>query len=96
MPFSINSAPEVFQRKMHELVEDLEGVKVVADDFMVVGFGESEEETSKSHNAHLSDRQKSPSLVMWPQQKAYEWTPTRFRQFKRCHHSKMWLECNAS
>ena len=37
-----------------ELVEDLEGVEVVADDFVVVGFGESQEEASKSHDAHLS------------------------------------------
>ncbi len=39
MPFGINSAPKVFQRRMHKLVEDLEGVEVVADDFVVVGFG---------------------------------------------------------
>ena len=52
-PFGINSALEVFQRRMHELVEDLEGVEVVADDFVVVGFGESQEEVSKSHDAHL-------------------------------------------
>ena len=51
-PFGINSALEVFQRRMHELVEDLEGVEVVADDFVVVGFGESQEEASKSHHAH--------------------------------------------
>ena len=54
MPFGLKSAPEVFQRRMHELVEDLEGVEVVADDFVVVGFGESPEEASKSHDAHLS------------------------------------------
>ena len=33
--FSINSAPEVFQRKMHELVEGLTGIEVVADDFIL-------------------------------------------------------------
>ena len=44
MPFGISSAPEVFQRRMHELAEDLEGVEVVADDFVVVGFGESQEQ----------------------------------------------------
>ena len=35
MPFGISSAPEVFQRKMHELIEGLKGVEVVADDFVV-------------------------------------------------------------
>ena len=38
---------------MHELVEDLEGVEVVADDFVFVGFGESQEEVSKNHDVHL-------------------------------------------
>ena len=41
MPFGIRSAPEVFQRKMHELIEGLRDVEVIADDFVVVGYGES-------------------------------------------------------
>ena len=32
------SAPEVFQRRMNELIEGLQGVEVVADDFVTVGF----------------------------------------------------------
>ena len=32
-------APEVFQRKMHELIEGLAGVEVVADDLVVIGCG---------------------------------------------------------
>ena len=43
LPFGISSAPEVFQRKMHELIEGLDGVEVIADDFLIVGFGESAE-----------------------------------------------------
>lgn len=39
LSFGISSAPEVFQRKMHELVEGLSGIEVVADDFIVVGCG---------------------------------------------------------
>ena len=49
MSFGISSAPEVFQRQMHELIEDLYGVEVIADDFMVVGFGDNEEQATKSH-----------------------------------------------
>ena len=41
MPFGIKSAPEIFQRKMHELIEGLSGVEVIADDFVVVGYGDS-------------------------------------------------------
>ena len=38
MPFGINSAPEVWQQQMHELVEGLTGVEVIADDFLVCGL----------------------------------------------------------
>ena len=41
MPFGISSAPEVFQRRMHELIEGLSGTEVVADDFIVAGFGDT-------------------------------------------------------
>jgi len=37
MPFGINSAPEIFQWRMHQLFEDLTGIGVVADEFIVVG-----------------------------------------------------------
>ena len=35
MPFGINSAPEIWQRKMREHVEGLKGVEVIADDFVI-------------------------------------------------------------
>ena len=38
MPFGINSAPEVWQQRMHELVEGLTGAEVIADDFLVCGL----------------------------------------------------------
>ena len=53
MPFGICSAPEVFQRRIHELIEWLTGVEVVADDFVVVGFGESEQEAIRDHDKNL-------------------------------------------
>ena len=55
MPFGISSAPEVFQWKMHEVTEGLRGVdpEVVADDFVVVGFGESVEEATADHDSNL-------------------------------------------
>ena len=46
MPFGISSAPEVFQRRMCETVEGLRGVEVVADDLVVVGFGDTDEEAA--------------------------------------------------
>ena len=53
MPFGISSAPEVFQRRMHEVIESLEGVKVVADDFVTVSFGDTEEEAIANNDQNL-------------------------------------------
>ena len=39
VPFGIKSEPEVWQRTVNEIVEGLQGVEVIADDFLVVGFG---------------------------------------------------------
>ena len=53
LPFGICSAPEIFQRKMHQLIEGLSGVEVVADDFVIVGFGDNEVDAHRSHDANL-------------------------------------------
>ena len=53
MPFGINSAPEVWQQRMHELVEGLTGVEVIADDFLVCGFGDTTEAAIANHDQNL-------------------------------------------
>ncbi|PFX15885.1 Retrovirus-related Pol polyprotein from transposon 17.6 [Stylophora pistillata] len=53
MPFGISSAPEVFQRKMHELIEGMTGIEVVADDFITVGYGDTFEEAAQDHDKSL-------------------------------------------
>ena len=53
MPFGISSAPEVFQRRIQELIEGLEGVEVVAYDFVVIGFGDTMEEVAANHDKNL-------------------------------------------
>ena len=53
MPFGICSAPEVFQQRMHELVEGLKGVEVIADDFVTVGYGGTMEEAVTDHDHNL-------------------------------------------
>ena len=53
MPFDINTAPEVWQQRMHELVEGLAGVEVIADDFLVCGFGDTPEEALANHDQNL-------------------------------------------
>ena len=44
----ISSAPEVWQRTMHEFIEGLQGVEVIADDFIIAGFDDTKEEAYKS------------------------------------------------
>ena len=53
MPFGINSAPEVWQQRMHELVEGLTGVEVIADDFLICGFGDTTKAATANHDQNL-------------------------------------------
>ncbi len=50
MPFGIKSAPEEWQRRIYEIIQ---GVKAIADDNLVYGCGETEEEYMQDHNANL-------------------------------------------
>lgn len=53
LPFGISTAMEIFQKKMIELIQGLEGVFVMADDILIIGKGETEEEALKDHNDNL-------------------------------------------
>ena len=48
MPFSICLAPEVWQRTIHEFIEGLQGIEVIADDFIIADFDDIKEEAHKS------------------------------------------------
>ena len=37
LPFGVSPAPEIYQRKMHEMFDDIEGVEIVMDDILVHG-----------------------------------------------------------
>ena len=50
MPFGISSAPEVWQCKMREHIEGLKGVEVIADDFVIVGYGNTPAEWQSDHD----------------------------------------------
>ena len=47
LPYGVKSAPEVWQRTMHDLVAGLRGVDVIADDFIIFG------KTEQDHDANL-------------------------------------------
>lgn len=53
MPFGIKSAPEVFQQRMTESLEDLKGVTVIADDILVYGSGDDLEQAHQDHEENL-------------------------------------------
>ena len=53
LPFGLCSAPEVFQRRMHEVIEGLTGVEVIADDFLVVGYGEDISAAVVDHDRNI-------------------------------------------
>ena len=53
MPFGISSAPEVWQQRMNEIVEGLKGVEVIADDFLICGYGTTTDEAIASHDTNL-------------------------------------------
>ena len=53
MPFGINSAPEVWQRTMNQLVEGLKGTEVIHDDFLIVGCGDTDYEAEADHDRNL-------------------------------------------
>ena len=53
MPFGISSAPEEFQRRQHEVLENLNGVDVIADDILVYGREKTYEEALADHDKNL-------------------------------------------
>ena len=50
MPFGLSSAPEEFQRRLDEVLEGLDNVEVIADDIIIYGTGDTQEEAETSHD----------------------------------------------
>ena len=53
MPFGINTASEEFQRRLQDFMEGLLGVKGIADDTLVFGCGDDDEEAKKDHDKNI-------------------------------------------
>ena len=53
MPFGIATAPDEYQRRQHEVLEGLKGVHDIADDILITGQGETEEEAQQDHDRNL-------------------------------------------
>lgn len=53
MPFGINTAPEEFQRRQHQALEGLPGVKSIHDDILVIGEGKTVAEAQEDHDRNF-------------------------------------------
>lgn len=51
--FGISPAPEIFQARMHQLISGLNGVACIADDFLIYGCGDTQEEAQLDHDKNL-------------------------------------------
>lgn len=55
LPFGVSSGPEEFQRRLHEALEGLKGIEVMADDILVIGSGDTLEEAEAEHDRAMKD-----------------------------------------
>ena len=53
MPFGIGPAPEEFQRRLNEALEGLDGIRTIADDIIVFGVGDTDDEAVVDHDREL-------------------------------------------
>ena len=54
MPFGICLASEIFQCRMHEMIEGLMGEEVIADDFVVVAISDMAQTAAQDHDKNLN------------------------------------------
>lgn len=53
LPFGVSVAPEIYQRKQHELLMGLRGIEPIVNDILVVGCGDSDAEAESDHDKNL-------------------------------------------
>lgn len=53
LPLGLCVSSEIFQRKVHEALDGLEGIFCIADDVVIAGVGATVLEATKSHDARL-------------------------------------------
>ena len=54
MPFGISLAPEEFESNLQEKLADIDGVEVIRDDIIVMGFGETQEQALRNHDENMT------------------------------------------
>ena len=53
LPFGLSVSPEIFQKRLNQAIEGLDGVLNIADDILIYGVGDTEETANADHDAKL-------------------------------------------
>ena len=53
LPFGLNASAEIFQKKLQQALDGLEGIECVADDIILFGVGDTKEQAEKDHDRKL-------------------------------------------
>ena len=71
MPFGISPAGEIFQRRLDQAIEGLDGVRTVADDLLIIGNGETVGDAVKDHHTKLE------ALLIWCRERGIKLNQTK-------------------
>jgi len=55
MPFGICAASEIFQKRIKDALQGLQGVVVIADDILVYGRGKTKDEANIDHDKNVQE-----------------------------------------
>ncbi len=80
LPFGISIAPEIFQRKMNELLGDLDRVAVYMDDLIV--HGKSQEEHDE-HLRHILERIERAGLKLYKEKCVFRQNELHWARYRR-------------
>ena len=53
LPFGLNASSEIFQKKLHMALENIDGIVCIADDILVYGIGDTYEDAVRDHDSKL-------------------------------------------
>ena len=63
LPFGVSVASEIFQKRLNQALDRLDGLLTVHDDMVIYGVGETEEEATANHNAKLRKQEETKTAV---------------------------------
>ncbi len=55
LPFGLSVSSEIFQRKLNETLDQLDGVHVIADDVIITGVGDNMSDATRNHDCRFHE-----------------------------------------